>query len=339
MFDKFGAPSRVARCVEVADPTAPSAWEIMVSVEAFPINPADLAMIQGQYGVLNTPPATIGMEAVGTVVECGRSVQSVVPGDRVILLANNNWATLRKVPATLAVKVSRDIDVLQLSMLKVSAMTAHLLLTHFEQLTNNQYFIQNAPLSSVGRYALGIAKILGLKSVNLVRREEQVPLVRELGGDIVLLEHADVASEVRERIGVGGVRLAIDAVAGESSGRLAAMLQEGGLLVNYGMLSMQPCQIDASQLIFRNIRMIGFWLSKVLNKLSAHDRQQRLLQLVQWLEEGKIECPIDSVYSMDDIGAAIQRAEQTARAGKVIVCTDSSVNPLTTSKVCNHEGN
>ena len=74
VYEKFGPPSTVAKCVEAPDPQAPSAWEVIVAVDAFPINPADLAMMYGQYGILNKPPSTIGMEAVGTVVEKGKSV-------------------------------------------------------------------------------------------------------------------------------------------------------------------------------------------------------------------------------------------------------------------------
>ncbi len=322
VYEKFGPPSIVARCVEAPDPSTPTAWEIVVQVDAFPINPADLAMIYGQYGILNKPPATIGMEAVGTVLEKGKSVTEIEVGDRVILLANNNWATIRKVPATLAVKVPKQLDPLQCSMLKVSAMTAYQMLTQFDQLKPGHFVVQNAPLSVVGRYTIQIAKILGVRTVNLVRRSEQIAQVERLGGDIVLLDQANVSSEVKERIDNGTVRLGIDAVAGESTGRLAECLQENSLIVNYGMLSMSPCQIDASQTIFRGIRLVGFWLSKVLNKLSAKDRQNQLLQLVQWLESGAIQGAIDSVFPIEHTVEAIKRTEQSGRCGKVIVSTN-----------------
>ncbi|MFO0940907.1 MAG: zinc-dependent alcohol dehydrogenase family protein [Pirellulales bacterium] len=322
VYETFGPPPIVTRCVEAANPGEPTAWEVVVKVDAFPINPADLAMIYGQYGILNKPPATIGMEAVGTVIQKGKSVSNLDLGDRVVLLANNNWATLRKIPATLTVKVPPKLDALQCSMLKVSAMTAYHMLTQFEQLKAGQFVIQNAPLSIVGRYTLQIAKILGLKTINLVRRAEQIAEVERLGGDIVLVEDAEVANEVRQRVGNGALKLAIDAVAGESTARLASSLQEGGLIINYGMLSMQPCQIDASNTIFRNVRLVGFWLSKILNRLSAQDRQQQLLQLVDWLGAGLIHGAIDSVYPIESIQDAIKRAEQPGRNGKVLVSTN-----------------
>ncbi len=65
VFHRYGPPTLVAACEEVDRPTAPSAWEVIVQVDAFPINPADSAMILGQYGFLNSPPSTIGMEVLG----------------------------------------------------------------------------------------------------------------------------------------------------------------------------------------------------------------------------------------------------------------------------------
>lgn len=324
VYEKFGPPSLVAKCVDAPDPGNVSAWEIVVRVDAFPINPADLAMIYGQYGVLNKPPATIGMEAVGTVIGAGKSVSNLAEGDRVILLANNNWSTLRKVPATLAVKVPSDLDPLQLSMLKVSAMTAYHMLSQFELLKTGQYVVQNAPLSAVGRYVIQLAKHLGLHTINLVRREDQMEQVKALGGDLVFLDDNNSIGEIKQRLGNNqSVRLAIDAVAGESTNRLAECLQDGGAIVNYGMLSMQPCQIDANHTIFRGIRLGGFWLSKVLNKLSAQDRHQQLLRLVELVRSGEIHGAIDSVYSIESISDAIRRAEQSGRSGKVLV----SMNP------------
>ncbi len=182
IHDRFGPPSVVSKCVELKDLPAPSAWEVTVAVDAFPINPADLAMIQGRYGILNKPPCMVGMEGVGTVTHVGRSVNSLEVGDRVVLLANNNWCSHRNVPATLVVKVPTSLDPIQLCMLKVSGLTALHLLTRVSQQKPGSYIVQNAPLSAVGRYLIQLAKAYELKTVNLVRRSEQIEQVKKLGG-------------------------------------------------------------------------------------------------------------------------------------------------------------
>ncbi|TWT93119.1 zinc-dependent alcohol dehydrogenase family protein [Neorhodopirellula pilleata] len=322
IYERFGPPSVVAQCQEVADPTSPSAWEVMVSIDSFPINPADLAMIRGQYGVLNQPPATIGMEAVGTVVEVGRSVSHLEVGNRVLLLANNNWATLRKVPASLTVKVPDDLDPLQLSMLKVSGMTAHWLTSQIEPIRDGELVVQNAPLSAVGRYVIQLAKARGFRTVNLVRRPEQIAETERLGGDINLLDEDGVDERLRSELNGQAIKLGLDAVAGESTDRIAACLADGGMIVNYGMLSVEPCRLNPMHTIFRNIQLTGFWLSKILNRLSAQERQSHILELVDLLASQKLHSDVDSVFSIDEISNAITRAEQPGRSGKVFISTN-----------------
>jgi mitochondrial enoyl-[acyl-carrier protein] reductase / trans-2-enoyl-CoA reductase len=167
-FHTFGQPSLIAKCVETPDLGSPSAWEVTVDIEAFPINVADLAMLSGNYGTLPKLPATIGMEAVGRIAECGSAVKNYTVGDRVILLANNNWAERRKVPVATVHKVSDTADVAQLALLKV----AYLLLENFAQLEPGDWLIQTAPLSSVGQCIIQLAKAKGLKTVNIVHRTE-----------------------------------------------------------------------------------------------------------------------------------------------------------------------
>ncbi|MCA9159558.1 MAG: alcohol dehydrogenase catalytic domain-containing protein, partial [Planctomycetales bacterium] len=162
VFHAFGPPSIVARCEEAGEPSSPSAWEVTVQVEAFPINPADSAMIRGQYGFLNQPPSGIGMEGAGRIIEVGKSVKDLRVGDPVILLANNNWCQRRTVPATLVVKVPEDADLNQMAMLKVTGLTAWKLLTEIIPLKSGDTIVQNAPLSAVGQCVIQIANILGI---------------------------------------------------------------------------------------------------------------------------------------------------------------------------------
>src|SRR4029077_15484524 len=61
----YGAPEAVAHCIEAPDVGAPGAGEIVFDVLAFPINPADLSMIRGNYRLQPPLPATPGAECVG----------------------------------------------------------------------------------------------------------------------------------------------------------------------------------------------------------------------------------------------------------------------------------
>ncbi len=115
------------------------------------------------------------------------------------------------------------------------------------------------------------------------------------------------------------MRLALDCVGGQSTERLGKCLNEHGTVVNYGMLSLEPCVLSSEHLIFRNVNLVGFWLSRILNKMSAADRNQQVLQLADWVSEGKLKGTIDSTFSIEQISDAIRRSEQSGREGKVLL--------------------
>lgn len=318
-FDTFGPPSLVAKCVEVADVGAPSAWEVVVDIVAFPINVADLAMLAGRYGTLPKLPSTIGMEASGIVAEVGSAVKDLQPGDRVVVLGNNNWAERRKLAVGAVHKVPNDSDMHQMSMLKVNPTTAQVLLTDYVELSAGDWVLQSAPLSSVGRCVIQLAKAKGLKTINVVRRIETAPEVIALGGNHVVEDGPDLAQRIRALVRHDPIKLALDAVAGSGVQRLAECLSEGGKIVNYGMLSNEPCLLDPEQTIFRGISLHGFWLSKLLNRLSLVERKTLFDSMAQMIATGQLNIAVDSCFGIRDISAAIQRAEQSGRGGKVLI--------------------
>ena len=67
----FGRPAEAVRLNEVPDVGSPGPNEVVVAVEAAPINNSDFMIIAGRYGYLPTPPATLGIEGVGRVIAAG----------------------------------------------------------------------------------------------------------------------------------------------------------------------------------------------------------------------------------------------------------------------------
>lgn len=317
-FESFGPPSQVAKCVEVADVGAPSAWEVVVDVTAFPINVADLATLAGRYGTLPKPPCGIGMEGAGVIAQCGSAVKDYQVGDRVVILGNNNWAQRRKLPVAAIHKVPADADMEQMAMLKVNPTTAHVLLHDFVELKPGDWVLQNAPLSSVGSCVIQLAKSQGLRTVNIVRRPEAAASVTQLGGDMVILDGPDLDSRLRSIVREP-IKLALDAVAGSAVQRMAECLCEGGKIINYGMLSNEPCSLSPEQTIFRNISLQGFWLSKMLNRLSLAQRKTLFDALIERIMKKELHMEIDSRFPIHDIQSAIRQAEQGQRRGKVLV--------------------
>jgi NADPH:quinone reductase-like Zn-dependent oxidoreductase len=318
-FDTFGTAHQVARIVDVSDPESPAAGELVVDVEAFPINPVDLLTIAGDYAVRPPLPAVPGSEALGRVIAVGDGVTHVATGDRVLMMSRENWAQRKKIKAGEAIRIDVEADPLQLAMLKINPPTAYLMLTRYRDLAAGDWLVQNAANSGVGNCVIVLARALGVRTVNVVRRADVAASLTERGADIVVVDGADLAERVREAVGDGNMPLAIDAVAGEATGRLAECLSEGGVVVNYGLLSEMPCAVDAHQIVFRGITLTGFWLVKFLTTMSAEERASLYAELSKRVASGELEVDVEAVYEMEEIEAALEHASRSARAGKVLV--------------------
>jgi NADPH:quinone reductase-like Zn-dependent oxidoreductase len=316
----FGRPDEVIELVEQPDPGAPGAGEAIVDAELFPINPADVLNLEGRYGA--TPPKlpmTPGAEGVGRVSAVGEGVRHVKVGDRVLLPGPGTWRARIKAPAKMLFALPSNIDPRQLAMLRVNPPTAYLMLHEFVAPKPGQWVIQNAANSGVGHCLIRLAREAGVKSVNVVRRHEMVEPLRAFGADVVLVDGPDLDQRVRAAIGDGKLPLAIDAVGGSGTYRLARCVDDGGTVVNYGMLSGEACQVDGRETVFRDVSLRGFWLRKWFMETPPERIGALFTQLAAKLADGTLAVDVEAVYPIRKIKEAVAHAARGGRAGKILV--------------------
>ena len=196
-FDTFGAAHEVARIVDIEEPDACAAGEVLVEVEAFPINPVDLLTISGGYAVRPPLPAIPGSEALGRVLAIGDDVTHVAVGDRVLMMSRENWAQRKKIKANEAIRIDVQADPLQLAMLKINPPTAYLMLTRYRELSEGDWLIQNAANSGVGTCLIALAAAHGIRTLNVVRRDTLAAPLEDRGADVVLVDGPNLAERVR----------------------------------------------------------------------------------------------------------------------------------------------
>jgi len=294
--------------------------QVLVRVMAAPINPSDLLTITGQYGVLPPLPAVPGNEGAGQVVETGPGVAGLKPGQPVLLpVGAGSWATHMVADASLLLPLPENADLRQMSMLAINPPTAQLLLSEFVDLQPGEWIIQNAANSAVGGYITQIAKNRGIKTVNIVRRSSAEASVLENSGDVVLVDGDDLPGRVRRLSGAFKIRLGIDAVGGESTGRLAACLARGGTLINYGAMSGQACRIPPSEFIFRDISLRGFWLSRWFSQAGPQRQLELFTDLMGQITAGKLKARILATFGIGQIREALAAAAAGDRDGKILI--------------------
>jgi len=309
---QFGRPEDVVRVVDLGEPPAPGPREVKVTVELSPLNKHDLLLAGGAF--LQPPlPLVLGNEGVARIVEVGQDVDTVAVGDLVVVpLFAGAWRERLLLPAEGLFPLPEG-SVEQFSMLGSNPPTAGLILSEYADLAPGDWIVQNAANSGVGRSLIALAKARGFRTINLARDESVFADLTASGADIVHLDDATAAEDVRKEIGDARVALAVDSVGGVAGARLLDLLSEGGSLVAYAAATGQPMPVDELELIIKRATIRGFF--------SGHyDYATKVLPVIReaapLVASGALFVPPAAVFDLDDIHAAIRQLEH---GGKVLL--------------------
>ena len=266
----------------------PGTGQVLIKMAAAPVNPADFAFMKGQYGVRKPLPAVPGLEGSGLVVAAGGGLAArFLVGRRVACVApdhgDGTWADYMVTSPQRCMPLRRKVSLEQGATALVNPLSAWAMLD-LARRAGHRSVVQTAAAGALGRMLLRLCRRLGLTMVNVVRRPEQEARLRSTGADHVLsTHHHDFDDRLRDLCRQQRVTLALDGVAGEMTDRLLRALPRRGEVMVYGSLSNSFCQVNPGQLIFRQQRVRGFWLTAwrprlgVVGLLSAGWQVQKLL--------------------------------------------------------------
>lgn len=312
-----------------------------------PLNPADINQIQGSYPTLPpfttalstpAPSAVPGSEACFEVIAAGSGVKTVAPGDWVIprLGGLGTWRTHLQVDESAVVRVDKTgLTASQVATVSVNPVTAWRLLKDFVHLKPGDWVIQNGANSGVGRAVIQLSKLWGLNNIAVVRSRppaEAAQLTTELealGATKVITEETLSAKSFPDLLTEWTnnrhppLLLGLNCIGGDAATSLTKALSPNAYMVTYGGMSRRPIRLGAAALIFRNLHISGFWLSRwaETNPVARLDTLMELLQLVR---EGRFEMgPFEEMgwergTGREELVAAVEGTLDGFRKGKGI---------------------
>src|SRR6201999_4088912 len=169
-------------------------------------------------------------------------VDVALQGKRVLIIPTyeqGTWANQVVAPVRNIVPMSNEADPLQLSMIGINPVTAYLLLNRYVSLMPGDWIGQTAANAAMGQYIIALAKLAGIKTLNVVRREEAAEQVRRWGGDRVVLQGDNLQRDVEKALSGKKLSLVVDTVGGTPVGELVRSLKTGGSIVVFAMQSGQ----------------------------------------------------------------------------------------------------
>ncbi len=313
---------RVGLCPDPAGPLGPG--QIRVGLLAMTVHPADLLQIDGRYGVQPPLPYTPGHEGVAVVLAVAPDVDTPRVGELVIPLApGGTWRDERVLSSRQVFPVPGDVDVFQCAMLSANPMTAWVLLRGIVALEGAVCVIQNAANSAVGQCVRQLAARMGIRVINVVRREQAVDRVR-LGDEHWIVDEGLSASVFAQRVKALAdgrrIPLALDAVAGEATRQLAAAVDFGGQVAVYGLLSQKPCEIAPEDLVFRAVSVRGFWLASwFADPANRAVAKTAMPELLQGIADGTLRMAVQQTFDLGQVTQALAFADAPHRTGKVLL--------------------
>lgn len=316
---------------------------------AAPINPADVNTVQGTYGAkpsfssllgTSAPSVIPGNEGVFEVVSS--SSPTLTKGDWVIPKKTQfgTWRTHALTAADAVIKIEKDgLTPAQAGTVAVNPCSAYRMLRDYvsgEPLREGDWFLQNGANSGVGRAAIQLGALWGYRSINVVRARDTPEATQKLkeelkalGATHVVTEDEFQSREFRDMLGEwtrgssGGVRLGLNCVGGKSASTIAKSLGVGGTVVTYGGMARQPVALPTGLLIFKDLRFVGFWLSRWADR-DPRSKEQTVAEILGLVREGKfrdvptVEVPWEWETEVQTLKEAVQGTLEGFRAGKGI---------------------
>jgi NADPH:quinone reductase-like Zn-dependent oxidoreductase len=280
--------------------------------------------MKGQYGVTKQLPTVPGWEGSGTVVVAGGGLAArFFLGRRVACAAPDRgdgaWADYMVTSAYRCLPLGRQVSDEQGAMMLVNPLSAWAMLD-LARRGGHTAVVQTAAAGALGRMIFKLGRQAGMPVINIVRREEQVNLLKSMGALCVLnVNQPGFDDMLRELCREFKATMAFDAVAGEMTGRLLQAMPGRSEVIVYGALAGAACQLNPGQLIFKQQRVRGFWLSRWRPKFGLPGLLYAGWQ-VQNLLAHELQTEVQARLPLSEARAGLEMYVSGMSHGKVLFC-------------------
>ena len=306
----------VLRYEEIPEPRIQDS-NVIVRVAAAGVNFIDTYHRTGLYPV--PLPFVPGQEGAGVVVQVGKHVKTVKPGDRVAWAAGpGSYAEVISIPAANLVRVPATISDDIAAAVMLQGMTAHYLAKSTYQLKPGVTCLIYAAAGGVGLLLTQIAKLHGAIVIGTTSTEEKAKRAREAGADyVVRYSKLNVAAEVKKITG-GGVDVVYDAVGKTTWESSLDSLKPRGMMVSFGNASgpvgtIDPLTLSRKGSLFLTRPTLAHYIA------TREELEARAADVFDWIINGELKVHIDRSVPLEHAAAAHQALEARETSGKVLL--------------------
>ncbi|MCS6934150.1 MAG: zinc-binding dehydrogenase [Chitinophagales bacterium] len=311
----------------------PKAGEVLIEVEGFGLNFADIMARKGQYRDAPPPPCIIGYDVVGRVVRKGAGVKDFAEGERVTAMTRfGGYAQYVVTDARAVTRVQEQTDITEAAALTTQYCTAYYCAAEMVHLHEGDTVVIHSAAGGVGSALLQYALHKKCRVIATTGSDTKVAMLQAAGAEHVINTSKEDFDEALMRITKGeGADVIFDAVGANQMRQGFQCLAAGGRIVCYGAAALNDANNIFSQVIsglqfgiyhpaelmMNSKSMIG------VNMLRIADKKPQILKrcldnVVRLYHEGVFKPQRGRVFKADQIAQAHHLLETRQTTGKVV---------------------
>lgn len=340
---EWGPDPTTALQLDTIDVPEPAAGELLVRVQAIPLNLNDIERVNGENMMVRPElPVTPGMEVMGVVAAAGEGVEGAV-GRRVVAMpkqAVGGFAEFAICTAVSAFDMPEDVALPDAAALYFPFHLAWVGLFDRADLQPGESVLIHAAAGGSGSAAVQLAKHRGARVFATAGGPEKVALCRELGADVAIdYTNEDFQAVVLEETGGRGVDVVFDNVGEAVLEKSMNALGYNGRYLMMGFASDKRF-VDEKLIVPRRISAGNIKLCGVLLSYANEEMQKMMKQATGWnfashalgaeitagivdlVRKGEIHAVVGEVVAFEGLPAALERMRDRRTTGRVIVTVD-----------------
>jgi NADPH:quinone reductase-like Zn-dependent oxidoreductase len=321
-FHRIGGPENLK--LEEAPSRGPGKCEVKLRVRAVGLNRAEAGYMRGLYLEQPELPSRIGYEAAGVVEAVGAGVDANWIGKRVATVPGysmNRYGVLGEeaiVPADSLAEYPKRLSPIEAAAIWMQYLTAYGALVTFGDVHAGDFVVVTAASSGVGLAAIQIVKAEGATAIATTRTGKKREELLSLGADhVIATEEEDLVARVKELTGGKGARVIFDAISGPIVEKLAAAAAPGGIIFEYGFLSMQPTPFPLAIALPKGLSIRGYIVGEISR--NAVRLQTAKQYIFDRLQDGRFQPKIAKTFSLEQASEAYEYLESNAQVGKIVI--------------------
>jgi NADPH:quinone reductase-like Zn-dependent oxidoreductase len=312
-----GGPEQLR--LQAVSASAPGPGEVRIRQAAVGVNYIDVYVRKGLYPLV-TPPALIGVEAAGTVLDVGPGVAHLLPGDRVAYacLPPGSYCSIRTLAADQVVVLPDDVTEETAAAVMLKGMSAEYLLHRAHRVRPGETVLVHAAAGGLGLMLCRWAARLGARVIGTVSSEAKARQARDSGCELPIVT-ADYrfADAVLQATGGRGADVIYDGLGREALQENLQAVAACGHWVSYGQAS---GTLEAVPLQMLSSKSITLSRPVLFHYTADRARLQAMAgNVFQALRDGAIRADVGARYPLAAARQAHEDLEARRTTGQLVL--------------------